>query len=180
MPQQHLLTQRTSAHQPVPRTTLCCVCCTAHSETNHRSVHACFQTLSGRLGFLQVVASPSNGPTTIPGVTLDSDSHVSMSHPKFSTEDAPEAARAAGECMTAAREEVGISQGSISTSTSTDAESASPPPLSMTQQALVGVGRVAYGGLFAAAATVMVGAAAVKRLPCPTIPRPRLPSFPLW
>ena len=45
-----------------------------------------------------------------------------MSHEAPSTEVAPEAARAAGECMTAAREEVGISQESISTSC--DAESA--------------------------------------------------------
>ncbi len=45
-----------------------------------------------------------------------------MSHEAPLTEVAPEAARAAGECMTAAREEVGISQESISTSC--DAESA--------------------------------------------------------
>ena len=144
----------------------------------HRSVHACFQTLSGGLGSLQVAGSPPDRPTTTPGVTLDSDSRVSMSHQAPSTEDAPEAARAAGECMTAAREEVGISQESISTSS--NAESASPPPLSRTQQALVGMGLVAYGGLVAATATVMVGAAAVKMLPLPAIPRPRLSSFALW
>jgi hypothetical protein len=108
-----------------------------------------------------------------------------MSHQAPSTEVAPEAARAAGECMTAAREEVGSSQGTSSNAgssqgTSSNAESASPPPLSRGQQALVGVGLVAYGGLFAATATVMVGAAAVKMLPLPTIPRPRLPSFSLW
>ncbi|DBA93308.1 TPA: Galactose oxidase, central domain [Trebouxia sp. C0005] len=57
------------------------------------------------------------------------------------------------------------------------AASASPPPLSMTQQALVGAGLVAFGGLLAATATVIVGAAAVKMLP---IPRPRFPSFALW
>jgi len=92
-----------------------------------------------------------------------------MSHQAPSTEVAPEAARAASECMTAAREDVGGSQESISTSS--NAESPSLPPLSRGQQALVGVGLVAYGGLFAATATVMVGAAAVKMLP--TIPRPR-------
>ena len=50
----------------------------------------------------------------------------------------------------------------------------------MTQQALVGAGLVAYGGLLTATVTVMVGAAAVKMLPCPPIPRPRFPSFSLW
>ena len=54
------------------------------------------------------------------------------------------------------------------------------PPLSTTQQALVGAGLVAYGGLLTATVTVMVGAAAVKMLPCPPIPRPRFPSFSLW
>ena len=101
-----------------------------------------------------------------------------MSHQAPSTEDAPEAARAAGECMTGAREEAGSSLESIGTSS--NADSASLPPLSMGQQALVDVGLVAYGGLFAATATVMVGAAAVKMLPLPRIPRPRLPSFSLW
>ncbi len=86
----------------------------------------------------------------------------------------------AGECMTAAREQVGISQESSTISTSSNAESASLPPLSMTQQALVGVGLVGYGGLLAATATVMVGAAAVRMLPRPTIPCPRIPSFSLW
>ena len=56
--------------------------------------------------------------------------------------------------------------------------SPSLPPLSMTQQALVGAGLVAYGGLLTA--TVMVGAAAVNMLPRPPIPRPRFPSFSLW
>ena len=66
-----------------------------------------------------------------------------MSRQAPSTADAPEAARAAGECMTAseaaraagecilaAREEAGISQESDSASTSSNAESASPLPLS--------------------------------------------------
>ncbi len=47
-----------------------------------------------------------------------------------STAHAPEAARAAGECITAAREEAGISQESDNASTSSNAESASPLPLS--------------------------------------------------
>ena len=80
--------------------------------------------------------------------------------------------------MTGAREEAGSSLESIGTSS--NADSASMPPLSRGQQALVGVGLVAYGGLFAATATVMVGAAAVKMLPLPRISRPRLPSFSLW
>jgi len=88
--------------------------------TNHRSVHACFQTLSGSLGFLQVAGSPSEPPTTRPGVTPDSDTHVSMSHQAPSTAHAPEAAR----------QEVGIGQESDNASTSSDAESASPATLS--------------------------------------------------
>ena len=88
-----------------------------------------FQTLNGGLGFLQVAGDPSDGPITIPGVTLDGDSHVSMSHQAPSTVHAPDA-RAASEFMTAAREEVNISQECNNPFTSSDAESASPPTLS--------------------------------------------------
>ena len=135
-----------------PTCTICCVCCTALSETKGRSLHACFQTLSGGLGFLQVAGSPSDGPTTNPGVTLDSDSCVSMSHQAPSTEDAPEAARAAGECMTAARRKLA----SVRRASAHPAMLSQPslPPLSRAQQALVGVGLVAHGGLFAVTATV--------------------------
>lgn len=87
---------------------------------------------------------------------------------------------AASPCSTAGEDEGDISQEGVTTSTSSHAESPSLPPLSMTQQALVGAGLLAYGGLFAATATVMAGAAAVKMLPRPTIPRPRLPSFSMW
>lgn len=82
--------------------------------------------------------------------------------------------------MIAAREQVGISQESSTTSTSSNADSASLPPLSVTQQALVGAGLVAYGGLLATTAPVMLGAAAVRMLPRPTIPRSGLPSISLW
>ena len=84
-------------------------------------------------------------------------------------------------CLQGAGEDhVDISQEGVSTSTSSDAESPSLPPLSVSQQALVGASLLAYGGLFAATATVMLGAAAVKMLLRPTIPRPRIPSFSLW
>jgi hypothetical protein len=163
-----------------PTCTICCVCCSALSETKRRSLHACFQTLSGGLGLLQVAGSPSDGPTTNPGVTLDSDSCVSMSHQAPSTEDAPEAARAAGECMTAAREEVGISQESISTSS--DAESAFT---ATTLKGTAGTGGRRSSSIWRAVCChchchCLVGAAAVKMLPLPTIPRPRLSSFSLW
>ncbi len=46
---------------------ICCICCTAHSETKHRSLHACFQTLSGGPGLLQDAGSQSDRPTTNPG-----------------------------------------------------------------------------------------------------------------
>ena len=137
------------------------------------------QMLIGGFGCLQDAASPSGGATSIPGLTTNSDDD-SMGHQSPSTEAAPEAARAAGECTTAGEDQVDISQEGVSTSTSPNAESSSLPPLSMTQQALVGAGLVAYGGLFAATATVMVGAAAVNMLPRPTIPRPRFPSCSLW
>ena len=128
---------RAYTHQPMPRTTLCCVRCTALSGGNHRSVYACFQMLSGGLPFLQVAGSPSDRPITIPGVTPDSDTHVSMTHQAPSTAHAPEAARAAGECMTAAREEVGISQENDNASSSSDAESASLLSLSDVEEEAV-------------------------------------------
>ena len=133
-------------------------------------IHACFQTLTGGVGCLQGAGSPSGG-----AITTDNDS---MRHQSSSSEAAPEAARAAGECTTVGHAD--ISQEGVTTSTSSHAESPSLPPLSKSQQALVGVGLVAYGGLFAATATVMVGVAAIKMLPQPSIPRPRIPSFSLW
>ncbi len=136
-------------------------------------IHACFQTLTGRVGCLQGAGSPSGG-----AMTTDSDND-SMGHQSTSTEAAPEAARAAGQSTTAGEDQVDISQEGVTTSTSHNAESPSLPPRSMSQQALVGAGLVAYGGLLTATATVMLGAAAVKMLPRPTIPRPRIPSFSL-
>ncbi|KAL0029635.1 hypothetical protein WJX79_009596 [Trebouxia sp. C0005] len=127
----------------------------------------------------QGAASPSGAAVTIPGCTTDSDDD-SMDHQSTLTAAVLEASRAAVECTAAGQDQVDISQEGVSTSTSLDAESSSLPPLSMTQQALVGASLVALGGLFAATATVMVGAAAVKMLPRPTIPRPRIPSFSLW
>ena len=101
-----------------------------------------------------------------------------MSHEAPSTEVAPEAARAAGECMTAAREEVGISQESISTSC--DAESAFT---ATTLKGTAGTGGRRSSSTWRAVCChchCLVGAAAVKMLPLPTIPRPRLSSFSLW
>ncbi|DBA93299.1 TPA: hypothetical protein ACH3X2_003581 [Trebouxia sp. C0005] len=122
----------------------------------------------------QAAASPSGGAVTFPGFTTDSGDD-SMDHQFTSTEAVLEAARAAGECTAAGQDQGDISQEGLSASTHPDAESSSLPPLSMSQRALVAAGLVALGGLLAAVATVMVGAAAVNKLP-----RPRIPSFSLW
>ncbi len=133
-------------HAPVTAVaTICCMCCCiAQSDTHHGSFDACFQMLIGGVGCLQGAASPSDGAMTIPGLTRDGDNHT-MSHRSRSSEAAPEAAREAGECTTAGEDQGDISQEGVTTSTSSDAESPSLPPLSMTQQALVGAGR---GGIW--------------------------------